>query len=105
MHDGTIFGDFLVVSFERGLTPPTLLQDLIAKANVFEEEDFQPVTYCFNLCCDITEQKTISMLKEAEDDIQKKLRSTKVGGSTGGELPAWKKEATFSFLAFQFSHP
>ena len=32
-----------------------LIKDIIAKASVFEEEDFQPLTYGFQLATDVSE--------------------------------------------------
>ena len=54
-----------------------LIKDIIAKASVFEEEDFQPLTYGFQLASDISEAKAMATLKEAEDNTQKLVRSTK----------------------------
>jgi N-alpha-acetyltransferase 35, NatC auxiliary subunit len=41
---------------------------------VYEEEDFQPAIYNFNLCNELSDQKVVAMLKDAENDAQKKLR-------------------------------
>ena len=54
-----------------------LIKDIIAKASVFEEEDFQPLTYGFQLATDVSETKAMASLKEAEDLTQKLVRSTK----------------------------
>ena len=54
-----------------------LIKDIIAKASVFEEEDFQPLTYGFLLANDVSEAKAMAGLKEAEDIAQKQVRSTK----------------------------
>jgi len=54
-----------------------LVRDIIAKASVFEEEDFQPLHYGFQLASDISEVKAMSLLKESEESMQKLVRSTK----------------------------
>nr|KAF7417202.1 hypothetical protein H0235_011733 [Vespula pensylvanica] len=51
-----------------------VIKDCINKALVFEEEDFQSLTYGYRLQQDITEQKTISMLREVEEELHKKSR-------------------------------
>ncbi|XP_006607214.1 N-alpha-acetyltransferase 35, NatC auxiliary subunit isoform X2 [Apis dorsata] len=51
-----------------------IIKDCINKALVFEEEDFQSVTYGYRLQQDITEQKIISMLREVEDELPRKSR-------------------------------
>ena len=50
-----------------------MIKDIIAKATVFEEEDFQPLSYGFQLASDISEAKAMSCLKESEDSAQKSL--------------------------------
>ena len=47
------------------------------RAAVFEEEDFQPLTYGFNLCLDVPESTALSAMKEAEDEVGKKVRASK----------------------------
>ena len=46
-------------------------------ASVFEEEDFQPLHYGFQLAGDVPEVKAMSMLKESEEAMHKLVRSTK----------------------------
>ncbi|KAK6630155.1 hypothetical protein RUM44_005709 [Polyplax serrata] len=52
-----------------------IIKDFINGALVFEEEDFQPMTYGYKLKPDVAETRAVGMLKEVEDDIQKKMRS------------------------------
>ena len=54
-----------------------IIKDIIAKAGVFEEEDFQPHTYGFRLCQDVTEQRCIAGLREAEELLSKDIRRTR----------------------------
>ena len=44
---------------------------------MFEEEDFQPVSYGFKLAHEVSEQRAGGMVREVEDDLQKILRNTK----------------------------
>merc|ERR1719450_773381 len=54
-----------------------IIKNIIGKAGVFEEEDFQPHTYGFSLCPDIKEQRCIAGLREAEELLSKDVRRTK----------------------------
>ncbi|XP_059486472.1 N-alpha-acetyltransferase 35, NatC auxiliary subunit [Neocloeon triangulifer] len=53
------------------------IRDFITKALVFEEEDFQLVTYGFRLVPDITETRALGMLREVEDELSKKMKASK----------------------------
>ena len=59
-----------------------MIKDCVNKALVFEEEDFQSVTYGYRLQQDITEQKAISMLREVEEELHKKSRIKPVDDET-----------------------
>lgn len=41
---------------------------------VYEEEDFQPMQYGYHLNPDISEQRILGMLREVEDELNKKTR-------------------------------
>ncbi|XP_046490624.1 N-alpha-acetyltransferase 35, NatC auxiliary subunit [Neodiprion pinetum] len=62
-----------------------IIKDCINKAMVFEEEDFQSVTYGYRLQQDITEQKTIAMLKEVEEELHRKSRIKPVDDESNRE--------------------
>ena len=49
-------------------------REFIVRAEVFEEEDFQPGVFNFRLDYDVTEGKICSMVREVEDDLSKKLK-------------------------------
>ncbi|XP_059048022.1 N-alpha-acetyltransferase 35, NatC auxiliary subunit isoform X2 [Achroia grisella] len=63
------------------------IRDCINKAQVFEEEDFQPMGYGYRLgshpqsgntydaSLEVSEQKCIAMLREQEEELNKKVRS------------------------------
>ncbi|ESO92094.1 hypothetical protein LOTGIDRAFT_202629 [Lottia gigantea] len=46
-------------------------------ASVFEEEDFQPMSYGFKMAFDLTETRCLGMMKEVEEELNKTLRSTR----------------------------
>ncbi|KAL0278733.1 UNVERIFIED_CONTAM: hypothetical protein PYX00_000465 [Menopon gallinae] len=52
-----------------------IIKDFINQAFVYEDEDFQPMTYGYKLKPDVSESKAVSMLKEVEDELQKKMRN------------------------------
>jgi len=45
---------------------------------VFEEEDFQTMTYGFKFKSDVTELRVIGMLREVEDDVNRTIRVSDV---------------------------
>lgn len=45
------------------------------RAMVYEEEDFQPMQYGYYLNPDISDQRIIGMLREVEEDYQKRTRA------------------------------
>ena len=49
-----------------------VIKDLVGKAGVYEEEDFQPTTYGFKLCAEVSEQRCLGMLREAEEELRDK---------------------------------
>ncbi|XP_057300464.1 N-alpha-acetyltransferase 35, NatC auxiliary subunit-like isoform X2 [Hydractinia symbiolongicarpus] len=51
-----------------------IIRTVCTKAKVFEEEDFQPMTYGFKLATDVTELRVSGMLREAEDEITKRVK-------------------------------
>lgn len=51
-----------------------LIRSFILRARVYEEEDFQPSNYGYDMYVDMTETKACNMLKSAEDDWVKKAK-------------------------------
>lgn len=52
-----------------------LIREFVSKANVFEEEDFQPIVYGYQLANDLNESKASSLIRDVEDDLSKKVKS------------------------------
>lgn len=52
-----------------------IFKDFIGKALVFEEEDFQTMSYGYKLKPEVSESKAIAMLKDVEEDLQRKIRN------------------------------
>lgn len=58
----------------------------VSRAAVFEEEDFQPSVYGYNLATMFSDSKASSMLRDCEEELQKtekKLKGQKVGTPNG----------------------
>ncbi len=51
------------------------IREFVSKANVFEEEDFQPIVYGYQLASDINDSKACAMIREVEDELCKKVKS------------------------------
>lgn len=52
-----------------------IIKDFVNRAQVFEEEDFQPMVYGYRLNPDVSEQRAIGMLKEVEEELQRRIRN------------------------------
>jgi len=76
-----------------------LVKDVIGKAGVYEEEDFQPLTYGFRLCQDVTEQRCVAGLREAEELLGRDVRRTKA--REGVERSEEEQREHAEFLALQ----
>lgn len=51
-----------------------IIRDFVNKSNVLEEEDFQPSYVCL-MPCDISESKACAMMREIEEEMQRKIKS------------------------------
>jgi N-alpha-acetyltransferase 35, NatC auxiliary subunit len=81
LHDTSLIEDKYLLCFCNVILKLTaIIRKFINSARVYEEEDFQPAIYHFNLCNELSDQKVVSMLKDCENDIQKKLRETNDNG-------------------------
>ncbi|GAB6018981.1 hypothetical protein CHUAL_013993 [Chamberlinius hualienensis] len=54
-----------------------LIRTFVSSAAVFEEEDFQPVVYGYQLANDVFDAKAAGMMKEVEDELQRKVKNTR----------------------------
>uniref|UniRef100_T1JZA6 Protein MAK10 homolog n=1 Tax=Tetranychus urticae TaxID=32264 RepID=T1JZA6_TETUR len=53
-----------------------IIRDFVYRGNVFEEEDFQPAfLYPFAMPCTITDSKACGMIRDVEEEMQKKVKS------------------------------
>ncbi|XP_077456300.1 N-alpha-acetyltransferase 35, NatC auxiliary subunit [Stigmatopora argus] len=54
-----------------------IAREKVNKAAVFEEEDFQAMTYGFRMATNVTDLRVTGMLKDVEDELQRKVKSTR----------------------------
>lgn len=79
-----------------------VFKEIISKAQVFEEEDFQTMTYGYKLKPDVPESKAIAMLRDVEEDLQKKIRNKQFDVDCGIEtLTALYSRIKFMRLFYQ----
>lgn len=78
------------------------INDFVNQASVYEEEDFQPKTYNFNLATNISVSKALTMIKVAEDELSKKLKSRQVDDEPELHLQALLVRLSFTRHFFIF---
>ena len=87
-----------------------LVKDFVNRGGVFEEEDFQPTTYGFKLCAEVSEQRCLGMLREAEEELKdnkegshsssKAAKNAKGKGAASEEMKAVVSRLRFLRLFF-----
>jgi hypothetical protein len=68
---------------------------------VYEEEDFQPALFNFNLCNELSDQKVVASLKDAENDLQKRLREVEAASEKAEDITAVLNRVKFQRLLLQ----
>lgn len=78
MHNPFIIEDPCLKAFSIAMLKTCdLIKSIVNRAQVFEEEDFQAITYGFKFATQVTETRAAGMLKEAEDEVGRKLKPLK----------------------------
>ena len=82
-----------------------LVKDFVNRGGVFEEEDFQPTAYGFKLCAEVSEQRCLGMLREAEEELKDNKEgshsSSKAAKNAKGKVAASEEtKAVVSRLRF-----
>ncbi|XP_032809188.1 N-alpha-acetyltransferase 35, NatC auxiliary subunit isoform X1 [Petromyzon marinus] len=78
LHNPELIEDPAMKAFALGILKVCdIARDKINKASVFEEEDFHSMTYGFKMANNVTDLRVTGMLKDVEDDFQKKVKNTR----------------------------
>ncbi|KAI1239910.1 N-alpha-acetyltransferase 35, partial [Lamprotornis superbus] len=78
IHNPDFIEDPAMKAFALGILKICdIAREKVNKAAVFEEEDFQSMTYGFKMANSVTDLRVTGMLKDVEDDMQRRVKSTR----------------------------
>uniref|UniRef100_A0A8C4N7Z4 N-alpha-acetyltransferase 35, NatC auxiliary subunit n=1 Tax=Eptatretus burgeri TaxID=7764 RepID=A0A8C4N7Z4_EPTBU len=78
MHNADLIEDAAMKAFTLGILKICdIVRDKVNKASVFEEEDFHSMTYGFKMANNVTDLRVTGMLKDVEEDFQRRVKSTR----------------------------
>ncbi|KAK1786971.1 hypothetical protein P4O66_017338, partial [Electrophorus voltai] len=78
VHNPELILDPALKAFALGILKVCdIAREKVNKAAVFEEEDFQAMTYGFKMANNVTDLRVTGMLKDVEDELQRKVKSTR----------------------------
>uniref|UniRef100_A0AAR2IP77 N-alpha-acetyltransferase 35, NatC auxiliary subunit n=1 Tax=Pygocentrus nattereri TaxID=42514 RepID=A0AAR2IP77_PYGNA len=78
VHNPELIQDPALKAFALGILKVCdIAREKVNKAAVFEEEDFQAMTYGFKMANNVTDLRVTGMLKDVEDELQRKVKSTR----------------------------
>ncbi|XP_077988706.1 N-alpha-acetyltransferase 35, NatC auxiliary subunit-like [Glandiceps talaboti] len=79
LHNPELVEDRCIRSFSLFvLKMVDMVREKVNRALVFEEEDFQPMTYGFKLATNVSDLRVGGMLKEVEEEYSKRIKSTRI---------------------------
>ncbi|RXM29196.1 N-alpha-acetyltransferase 35, NatC auxiliary subunit [Acipenser ruthenus] len=75
VHNPDLIEDPAMKAFALGILKICdIAREKVNKAAVFEEEDFQAMTYGFKMANNVTDLRVTGMLKDVEDDLQRRVK-------------------------------
>uniref|UniRef100_A0A8C9W4W6 N-alpha-acetyltransferase 35, NatC auxiliary subunit n=1 Tax=Scleropages formosus TaxID=113540 RepID=A0A8C9W4W6_SCLFO len=75
VHNPDLIQDSAMKAFALGILKVCdIAREKVNKAAVFEEEDFQAMTYGFKMANNVTDLRVTGMLKDVEDDLQRRVK-------------------------------
>ncbi|KAJ8005973.1 hypothetical protein DPEC_G00123450 [Dallia pectoralis] len=78
VHNPDLIEDPALKAFALGILKVCdIAREKVNKAAVFEEEDFQAMTYGFKMANNVTDLRVTGMLKDVEDELQRRVKSTR----------------------------
>ncbi|XP_063228469.1 N-alpha-acetyltransferase 35, NatC auxiliary subunit [Bacillus rossius redtenbacheri] len=107
LHKPHQIGDRCVKAFSVSVFKIVdIIKDFVNRALVYEEEDFQPLVYGYRLSPDVSEPRALGMLKEVEDELHRKIRSSSKPVTAGvpsehDEMSALHSRIKFTRLLYQ----
>ncbi|KAG8130703.1 hypothetical protein E2320_017323 [Naja naja] len=79
IHNPDFIEDPAMKAFALGILKICdIAREKVNKAAVFEEEDFQSMTYGFKMANSVTDLRVTGMLKDVEDDLQRRVKTSAV---------------------------
>ncbi|XP_074657806.1 N-alpha-acetyltransferase 35, NatC auxiliary subunit-like [Tubulanus polymorphus] len=84
LHNPSLIEDRSLKAFSVcALKLVDIIRERINRALVYEEEDFQPMSYGFKMSSDVSDARACGMIKEVEDEWSRAMKNTrcKAGGS------------------------
>uniref|UniRef100_A0A8C2LXA7 N-alpha-acetyltransferase 35, NatC auxiliary subunit n=2 Tax=Cricetulus griseus TaxID=10029 RepID=A0A8C2LXA7_CRIGR len=101
IHNPDFIEDPAMKAFALGILKICdITREKVNKAAVFEEEDFQSMTYRFKMSNSVTDLRVTGMLKDVEDDMQRRVKSTRKERDPEVELEHQQCLAAFSRVKF-----
>ncbi|XP_062310710.1 N-alpha-acetyltransferase 35, NatC auxiliary subunit isoform X3 [Osmerus eperlanus] len=75
VHNPDLIEDPALKAFTLGILKVCdIAREKVNKAAVFEEEDFQAMTYGFKMANNVTDLRVTGMLKDVEDELQRRVK-------------------------------
>ncbi|XP_041041665.1 N-alpha-acetyltransferase 35, NatC auxiliary subunit isoform X2 [Carcharodon carcharias] len=106
VHNPDLIEDSAMKAFALGvLKICDIAREKVNKAAVFEEEDFQSMTYGFKMANNVTDLRVTGMLKDVEDDLQRRVKSTRSrqGEERNPEVELEHQQCTAVFSRIKFT--
>jgi len=95
MHDpcGSVQDPVLKVFCIGMLKLIDIVRDRVNRASVFEEEDFQTMTYNFKLAYDLSESQVTGMIRDVEEELNRLMKGTRSKPGTQRDTDTQDKHA------------
>ncbi|XP_051875496.1 N-alpha-acetyltransferase 35, NatC auxiliary subunit isoform X2 [Pristis pectinata] len=106
VHNPDLIEDSAMKAFALGILKICdIAREKVNKAAVFEEEDFQSMTYGFKMANNVTDLRVTGMLKDVEDDLQRRVKSTRSrqGEERNPEVELEHQQCTAVFSRMKFT--
>uniref|UniRef100_UPI00398E46BC N-alpha-acetyltransferase 35, NatC auxiliary subunit isoform X1 n=1 Tax=Pristiophorus japonicus TaxID=55135 RepID=UPI00398E46BC len=106
VHNPDLIEDSAMKAFALGILKICdIAREKVNKAAVFEEEDFQSMTYGFKMANNVTDLRVTGMLKDVEDDLQRRVKSTRSrqGEERKPEVELEHQQCTAVFSRIKFT--